>query len=219
MDFHDREDAGRQLATVLSQFQDTHAVVLALPRGGVVVGAEVARELHLPLGVVLVRKIGHPADPEFAVGAMAEDESPIYNELAIIGVDQTWLKLEEEAATELIDRRKQLYFDGGYVRPPLMGHDVIIVDDGIATGLTVLVAIRWVRAHGAQSVVVAAPVAPRAVVEMLTHEADEVYILDDPERFRGSVGAHYYEFGQVDDLRVRQLLRCIPANSGGTTQG
>lgn len=216
MEFQNREDAGRQLAIVLGRFKDGHAVVLALPRGGVVVGAEVARELNLLLGVVLVRKIGHPMDPEFAIGAMSEDEPPLYNELATIGVDHTWMKLEEEAATELIERRRQLYFDGGYVRPAIAGCDVIIVDDGIATGLTILAAIRWARLHGARGVVIAAPVVSRPVVDMLSHEADEMYVLGNPEAFRGSVGAHYYEFGQVDDLRVRQLLRTVMANFEGT---
>lgn len=146
---------------------------------------------------------------------MAEDEPPLYSELALIGVDRTWLKLEEEAAADRIERRRQMYFDGDYMRPSVKDRDVIIVDDGIATGLTMLVAVRWSRARGARRVIVAAPVAPRTVVDMLSREVDEVYILDNPADFRGSVGAHYYEFGQIDDLRVRQLLRAVTVNSNG----
>ncbi|USN96973.1 MAG: phosphoribosyl transferase [Candidatus Nomurabacteria bacterium] len=215
MEFYDREDAGRQLAMLLKRFKGGHSVVMALPRGGVVVGAEVARILQVSLGVILVNKISHPADPEFAIGAVAEDEQPVYNELSIIGVDLTWLKLEEEAAAELIERRRQMYFDGDYTRPSIRGRDVIIVDDGIATGLTMLVAVRWAQTHGAQSVVIAAPVASKSVIDMLSREADDVCVLGDPDAFRGSVGAHYYEFGQVDDLSVRQILRDVKVNPNG----
>ena len=215
MEFHDREDAGRQLATPLKHFECGHAVVMALPRGGVVVGAETARILQLPLGVVLVCKISHPADPEFAIGAVAENEQPVYNELSTIGVDLTWLRLEEEAAAELTERRRRMYFDGDYVRPALEGRDVIIVDDGIATGVTMLVAVRWARTQGARSVIVAAPVASRLAIDMLSREADEVCVLGNPDVFRGSVGSHYYEFSQIDDLRVRQLLRDVTVNSRG----
>ncbi|HUO62018.1 MAG TPA: phosphoribosyltransferase family protein [Candidatus Bathyarchaeia archaeon] len=206
MEFFDRASAGKELASDLKQYQDSGTVALALPRGGVVVGAEVAKALNLPLGLILVRKIGHPGNPEYVIGAVAEGEEPVYNELEAKSVDRAWLKLEEEAADELIERRHEQYFDSGFMQPEVAGKNLIIVDDGIATGLTMLAAIKWARSHRATRVIVAAPVVAPDVLNELALAADEVCIIDDPAHFRGAVGAHYKIFDQVDDLQVRQLL-------------
>src|ERR1700757_3204184 len=159
--YRNRQDAGQQLAKALKKYAHNHTVVLALPRGGVVVGSEVAQELDVPLGVILVRKIGHPFSQEFAVGAVAEDEEPVYDPAEVKTVDPTWLKLEEEAARELIDQRREYYYDNDHLPMDLHNKTVILTDDGMATGLTMQAAIEAVRHKGATKIVVAVPVASR----------------------------------------------------------
>lgn len=214
MVYADRKDAGRQLAKALGAHKNKDVVVLALPRGGVVLGAEVARILGAPLGLVLVRKIGHPSNPEYAIGAIAENNRPVYDQAALGDIGKTWLELEEEAARELIEQRREFYYNSGssYTHPEIKGKTVIIIDDGIATGLTMRAAVQSVQKQGAKRIIVAAPVASREAVGGLKKVADEVIVLDDPATFKGSVGAHYKIFHQVPDEDVRGLLmeRGIP---------
>lgn len=207
MIFENRQDAGQQLARTLVRYRDNDDVtVLALPRGGVVVGAEVARELHTPLGLVLVRKIGHPAAPEYAIGAVAENEPPVYNKNEIAGISSEWLKSAEESAREVIERRRDLYYSDDFVPPAIKNRIVILVDDGMATGLTMDAAARYVTSRGAHRIVVAVPVASPESIDLLEEVADEVIVLDSPENFSGAVGAHYRQFEQVDDYDVEATL-------------
>lgn len=205
--YRDRTDAGQKLAKALKPFAGKDTVVLALPRGGIVLGVEVADKLSVTLGLLLVRKIGHPAHEEYAIGALAEGEEPLYNEAETALIDEEWLKRAETAAWQLIERRRKLYYGDGVKPPSLKNQTVILVDDGIATGLTMEAAVRSVRAQKAKKIVVAVPVAAGNCVERLSKLADEVVVLEPPESFRGAVGAHYQMFEQVDDEEVKTLLR------------
>lgn len=207
MFFADREHAGKQLAHTLRHYNEKDTVVLALPRGGVVIGAEVAKKLSVPLGLVLVRKIGHPLNPEYAIGAIAEDDKPILNKSEMINVNDEWLKRAVSAGRKLIEHRRELYYDDDFTPPDLRGKTVILVDDGIATGYTMEAAVQAVKRKRPKRIIVAVPVAPEDSIEMLEEAADEVIVLDEPSEFLGAIGNHYMEFEQVDDEEVRTLLR------------
>ena len=206
MDFESRVDAGQELAQALEDYRDEDAVVLALPRGGVVVGAEVARALAAPLGLILVKKLGHPRSAEYAIGAVAEDGDPVYGEEEVASIDKDWLNRAEAAAREAIEQRRELYFGEDFVPPEIQGRVALIVDDGMATGLTMLAAAQAVRNKGASKVVVGIPVASSESIELIESEADEIVVLDEPENFLGAVGAHYTRFEQVDDFDVKAIL-------------
>lgn len=207
MRYEDRKDAGRKLAESLRRYKQKDSVVLALPRGGVVLGAELATEFSMPLGVILVRKIGHPSHPEYAIGALIEGEEPVYNRSEVATAGSEWLSRAEDEARKLIARRHDLYYDEDVAPPLIKGRPVIIVDDGIATGLTMKAAVLAMKNQHVKHITVAVPVAPKDSVDMLKTIADEVIVLDDPERFLGAVGAHYRHFDQVDDEEVRRLLK------------
>ncbi len=203
--FRDRTEAGKLLARALEAYR-TSAVVLALPRGGVVLGYEVAHALGVPLDIVVSRKIGHPLHPEYAIGVVDERGERILNELEAAGVDQDWLAEESKRQQEEAARRVKLYRGG---RPPavLAGKVVILVDDGIATGLTMQLAVRSIRQQRPEKIVVAVPVAPSESLQMLAQEGAEVVVLEPPEDFAGAVGAHYERFEQVEDDEVIKLLQ------------
>lgn len=207
MSYINRQDAGKRLAQALGHFKSKDTVVLALPRGGIVLGVEVAKELKAPLGLVLVRKIGHPSYAEYAIGAVAEGENPVYNEAEAEAIDEDWLKQAEISARELIEHRRELYYGEDFEPPKVKGKVAILVDDGIATGLTMEAAVKAMQSKKAKQIVVAVPVAPRESVDTLGSLADEIIVLDKPETFLGAVGAHYQEFEPVDDEEVRSLLR------------
>jgi predicted phosphoribosyltransferase len=217
MIYFDRLDAGQQLAQKLARFEGSDVVILALPRGGVVLGVEVAKELEAPLGLVLVRKIGHPAYPEYAIGAVAEDEMPIYNEDELTGIDSGWLKQANAAASQLNKQRRAMYFGSDYIPPSITNKTVIIVDDGIATGLTMEAAVRAIQNKHANRIIIAVPVASLESIHRLEGLADEIIILEDPRTFRGSVGAHYQQFEPVDDKEVQSLLWEVNSNVQATT--
>ncbi len=205
--FKNRTDAGEQLASKLDHYRDdTGVVVLALPRGGVVPGAIVARELHAPFGAVLVRKIGHPSWPEYAVGAVAENDEPLYDSKQRARLDSAWCEAAESAARKLIEKRRVQYYADGAPPPSIQGKTVIVVDDGIATGLTMKAALRYVHTQQPKRVIVAAAVASEEAMYDLHTQADDVIVLVDPREFKGSVGAHYLRFTQVSDDTVVELL-------------
>lgn len=219
MSYIDRQDAGKRLAQVLRHFKGDNVVVLALPRGGIVLGAEVAKELQAPLGLVLVRKIGHPSYSEYAIGAVAEGEKPVYNENEVAGIDKGWLKEAEASAKKLIEHRRGLYYGEDLVPPEVSGKTVILVDDGIATGLTMEAAVRAMQNKHPKRIVVAVPVAAQESVDTLENIADEVVVLDKPESFLGAVGSHYLEFDQVNDEEVLTFLREVNDHVYETTTG
>lgn len=203
--FLSREDAGWTLGRALQQQGVRADLVLGLPRGGVVVAAGVAQALHLPLDVLIVRKIGHPWFREYAVGALAEggvavlDESVAGNDRAVRAGLKAVIREEKE---RLRDYEAQFHSQGA---PDLAGKAVLLVDDGLATGATTEAAVRAARQRGAGAVVVAAPVASRSAVERLARIADEVRVLCvDPEFV--AVGQYYREFPQTTDEEVVELL-------------
>lgn len=183
-------------------------MVLALPRGGVPVGFEVATMLDAPLDVLLVRKIGHPESPELAVGAIADgdrlEEAIDENIVAEFGVPRSYLVAETRRQLREIERRQQLYSRG---RPwvDIRSHTALVVDDGIATGATMRAALRAVRRRGPARVVLAVPVAAASALQSSRAEADEIVCLSSPEQF-GAVGLFYADFQQVDDKVVIDLL-------------
>ncbi|MDB5182059.1 MAG: hypothetical protein JWP13_822 [Candidatus Saccharibacteria bacterium] len=205
MRFHNRIEAGRLLAKKLEKYQFKDAVVYALPRGGVEVAVEVARHLVVPLDLLVPRKIGHPDHPEYAVCALSEDGYLVCNQDELEVLDKEWLReavLREAAEAE---RRREMYLKG---RPPLpvQGKVAIIVDDGVATGLTILAAIHDVRRYEPAKVVLALPVLPIDTLQLLNEEVEEVVALDVPETFLGAISAYYEEFDQIDDKRVISLM-------------
>lgn len=208
MRFRDRTDAGKKLAQALKQYQNQDGVVYALPRGGVVLGVEVARELGMPLDLLIPRKIGHPQQPEYAIGAVVENGEMVCNQKEVARLDPQWLRQEVEAERQEARRRRELYLGG---RAPVSAKDktAIIVDDGIATGLTMEVAIRDARRREPGRLIVAVPVAPPETAERLAREVDEFVLLDHSLYYLGAVGAYYDYFAQVTDDEVITLLRSM----------
>jgi putative phosphoribosyl transferase len=207
--FDDRAEAGRLLAEPLVAMHLADPLVLALPRGGVSVAAEIARRLHAPLDIVFVRKLGAPEQPELAVGAVADGSDPeiVLNAELVAMLDLSEDYIAETAKRELatIERRRQAWAP---LRPALdpAGRSAIVVDDGVATGMTMQAALRQLRRRGPARLIAAAPVASREAFAMLKGEADDVVCLSVPSRF-GSVGSFYRSFVQVTDAEVAALLR------------
>lgn len=201
--FRDRIEAGRHLAMAMREHErDSTAIVLGIPRGGVVVAAEVARTLGLPLDIVVASKIGAPGNPEYAVGAVDADGAIMLNERA--PVSEAYLRQAADERRGEIGRRLRVY-RGERPALDLIGCTAIVVDDGIATGLTMRATIRYLRRHGAARIVVAAPVMPPETAAVLGTEADEVVVLETPRRF-SAVGEFYLDFTQTNDAEVIALL-------------
>lgn len=204
--FDDRHDAGRRLAEAV-RGRGVHAdVVLAIPRGGLPVAHEVASALGVPLDVVIARKVGAPANPEFALGAVASDGSRWVNDDAVrsLGVTEADLEDRFERARAAAEEKAAAY-RGDRPGVPLDGTDVLLVDDGIATGATVLACIEVLRNAGVRGITVAVPVAPADALEAVRERADGVVCLRTPTYF-GAVGRHYRSFEQVSDERARSYL-------------
>jgi len=204
--FTDRDEAGRLLGAALAGAVPPDVLVLGLPRGGAVVAAEVARGLGAAWDVWLVRKLGHPEQPELAIGALAEDGEPVWEEgsAARTSVDAAAAqRLVQSERAELARRR--LAYRGDRPAPDLAGRVVVLVDDGVATGSTARAAIRSLRGAGAAQVVLAVPVASREARRELSVDADRVFVLSTPRDFR-SVGTWYDDFRQTTDEEVVALL-------------
>lgn len=207
--FKDRIEAGQKLAKELERFRDEKPVILALPRGGLPIGYEVAKALQAPLDIILVRKIGTPGAPELAVGAVVDGENPelVLNEdvVRIHGVPESYI--EQHAKQELgeIERRRKLY-RADHPLVDVEGKTAIVVDDGIATGATVRAALKGVRKRNPETLILGVPVAPPETIESLKEEADEVICLEMPPNFR-AISMHYGSFPQLQDEEVIDILR------------
>jgi len=204
--FIDREEAGRQLVESLEPYAQPDAVILALPRGGVVLGREIADKLNLPLGIILVSKLGHPLNPEYAIGAISLGGQLVTNEFEFNSVDKNWLKEEMAKQKDKLLNRQKIYLAGQPVINP-KDKVVIIVDDGAATGLTLLAAIQEVKTQKPKKIIVAIPVSPRETADKIRAKVDEAIFLDIPQFFMGAVGSYYHKFLQVSDEEVIALLK------------
>ncbi|MBX6426195.1 MAG: phosphoribosyltransferase [Variibacter sp.] len=212
MPFQDRLEAGRRLGQALEGYRDQHPVVLGLPRGGVVVAGEVASHLGAPLDLVLVRKIGVPAQPELAMGAVVDGSAPLIvrNEevIRLAGVSEATFKAVCEKELAEIERRASRYL-GGRARVDVARRVAIVVDDGIATGATTRAALRATRTRGPSRLVLAVPVAPSDSLAGMQDEADDIVCLEVHAHF-GAIGYYYSDFRQISDQEVIDTIARFP---------
>jgi putative phosphoribosyl transferase len=206
--FRDREDAGRRLAERLSRYREESPVVLALPRGGVPVGYEVARALKAPLDVFIARKLGAPGREEFGIGAVAQGGVRVLNERAIqaLNIPEGYIERTTKEETEEIERRLKLLRGEGRSEPEVGGRTAILVDDGLATGMTARAAIEALRRRSPQRLILAVPVCAEQMAETLRSEVDELVCLEAPSNLV-AIGHWYEDFYQVPDREVVELLK------------
>jgi predicted phosphoribosyltransferase len=212
MRLKNRTQAGQLLAQKLKIYKHKDCVVYALPRGGVVVGAEIASYLNAPLDLIIPRKIGHPNWAEYAVGAVTENDTVVYDNHEVKHLDPHWLKDAIESEREEARRRRRIYLAGRKSVSPT-NKIAIITDDGIATGLTMRAALVELMTQKPSHIVLAVPVAPANVLKDLEGAVDEIVTLIDDEYFKGSVGVYYDEFYQTSDIEVIDLLAGTPTHN------
>jgi putative phosphoribosyl transferase len=206
MIFRDRLDAGERLAELLSDYRGERLAIIAIPRGGVEVGYVLAIRLGAPLEVTVPRKIGAPMDPELAVGAIAEDGTIYVDEevARLVGVGMDWIR--EEGERELLEVRRRIeVYRGGKPLPRLDGYTVILVDDGVATGATMIATAKFLRKLEPRRLVIAVPVAPPETLPKLSREADDVRCVETPSPFF-AIGQFYRDFTQLSDSQVLDYL-------------
>lgn len=203
--FKDRKDAGERLAKKLIQKEYDNPVVLALPRGGVVLGKVIAKKLNAPLDLLITRKIGHPQSPEYAIGAVTLTGERVLNQAETSQIDTAWLEKEITMQIKEAKRRQRAYLKDRK-QVDLKGKTVIIVDDGIATGLTMMAGIKEVNSKSPAKIIVAIPVIPFETYETLLKLVNEVVYISAPDDFIGAIGLYYRDFSQVTDDEVIKLL-------------
>jgi predicted phosphoribosyltransferase len=208
MQFRNRSEAGKKLAQALEKYRHQPGIIYPLPRGGVVLGVEIALALELPLDLIIPRKIGHPHNPEYAIGAVTENGELVCNQWEVSRVDPQWLKRQVEKERQEACRRRERYL-GDREPLPVEGKTAILVDDGIATGLTMQAAIRDIKQRHPARIVVAIPVAPKDTADILNQQVDDVIGLEITDYYRGSVGAYYNDFPQLTDEEVISLLQSV----------
>jgi len=215
--YADRDEAGKALAIALKRKLAgamDRPMVLAIPRGGVVIGLEVAKALGAELDIVVPRKLGAEWNHEFAIGSVMADGTTYLNPDAIRLTSTTDGYLQKVKAAEMKEAARRVSeYRGRRKEPDLSGRTVIVVDDGIATGATIIAALRWARGKGARLVIAAVPVAPRSAGEELKGEADQIVCLNTPEPFH-AIGAFYDNFDPVTDEQVIQILRKFWTSAG-----
>jgi predicted phosphoribosyltransferase len=200
--FRDRYDAAMQLAPLLDKYKDKHGVILAVPRGGVPIGYYLAKYLGFPLDLLMTKKIGHPANEEFAIGAVGLEGSIVDN---TYDIPKDYIERETSRIRKsLAERYKK--FMGNEVPLDIKNKIVIVVDDGVATGKTILVTLKLLRVKNPQKIVVAVPVSSVEAARLIAQEADELICLHTPEPFYG-VGRFYKDFNQTSDEEVIMLLK------------
>lgn len=209
MVFKNRHDAGKRLCKLLTKYQGQEIVVYAIPRGGVVVAEPLTDYLSAPLDLLLCHKIGHPYQPEYAIAAISESGHVIGNNQEILSTDQKWFQSEKKRQIEEMKRKRKAYLKER--EPiPLQSKIAVIVDDGIATGLTMQIGVKELRGRCPAKIIVAVPVAPKGTANLLRSVADEFIAIEEPDdnSFLGAVGAYYDEFFQVEDNEVIEILDC-----------
>ncbi len=205
MIFQDRTGAGKKLAASLEGYQGTDVVVYALPRGGVVIGAEVADYLKAPLELIIARKIGHPLSPEYAIGAVTETGEPIWNKAEIGSTSRQWQERQVRRARDE-SKRRRLSYVGSRPSIPVKGKTAIVVDDGLATGLTMIAAIADLRRRQPKEIIVAVPVAPKDTAKKLEELSEHTIVLHIPDGTFWAIGNYYLDFSQVEDEEVKRLM-------------
>lgn len=207
MRYKNRQDAGIQLAESLTKFIDEQPIIIALPRGGVVLGYEIAKKLNAPLDIIVARKIGAPLQPELGIGAIAPNNIKILNTDLInqLGIRQDEIEKVIRNETIEMERRIALYRKG-LPSLDLQGKTVIVVDDGLATGVSTRAAILSIKTMNPNKIILAVPVGPPDTVARFRKEVDELVCLKEPQDFY-AVGAHYDDFEQISDEEVIDLLR------------
>lgn len=206
MKFEDRKDAGVRLAEALEKFKSDEPIVFALSKGGVVLAAEIASKLNAPLDMIFVKKIGSPENLEVTICAMADDGPPVCTPDEVQKVSSKWLDIEIEKGRREIQKRREKYF-GAIASHNVEGKTVIIVDDGIATGLTVRAGILEMKERKPKKIIVAIPVVPSPKAEILKALVDELVSLMIDPHYLGTVGQYYHNFDLVDDEKIVALLR------------
>lgn len=204
--FHDRHDAGKQLASHINQQSFTDPILLALPRGGVVIADEIAATLKLPLHVVVTRKIGAPSQPEYGIGAISENSSAYFNPEVKDYYDSNSEEVQEIVRTEEIElgRRIDLYRKGEKL-PLMKGKTLLVIDDGLATGVTAIAAAKYLRTLYPKEIILVVPVAPKDVGEEVKRTYDRIICLHEITNLR-SIGQWYDDFSQVEDDEVLTIL-------------
>lgn len=205
MRFKNRQQAAEELAKALNMYRGNSVVVYALPRGGAILGRIVAEYLRAPFDLLIARKIGHPSIQEYAIAAVTEFGDVVENKEEVAAIDPAWFKQEVANQRDEARRRRETYLQGRE-RADVAGKTAIIVDDGIATGLTMKAAIADVRRLKPARIIIAVPVAPRDTVEELEKLVDGVIALESPLLFLGAIGAYYDAFDQVSDEEVVKLV-------------
>ncbi|MES2285500.1 MAG: phosphoribosyltransferase family protein [Bacteroidota bacterium] len=207
--FKDRYDAAMDLALKLEKYKGNDGIVLAIPRGGVPIGYVIAKDLGFPLEIILSKKIGHPSNPEYAIGSVSLDGMVINDNVSDVSTEYI-----SNAANKILQdlKTKFKYYMGDREPSDLKNKTVIIVDDGIATGSTIIATINSVRKMDPKEIIVAAPVASPPSIKKIESISDEMIILLAPQNFMG-VGQFYYDFSQVEDEEVILLLKEANANS------
>lgn len=207
MPFADRNDAADRLVDALRAKGAKFDVVIALPRGGVVLGVEIAKAFHVPFDLIIPRKIGAQYNEEYAIGAVLEDGTAAWNEREKLEADPAWLETAIQRERTEAGRRREAYL-GTRARVDLHGKTALIVDDGIATGLTMRLAVTAAKQGGADKIFVAVPVAPSDSAAELEKSVDKVFVLETPEFF-GSIGAFYDRFEQVTDAEAIEMMKRV----------
>ncbi len=205
MEFKNRTDAGEKLCKLLTTYKQESVIVYALPRGGVIVAEPIARLLKAPLKLLFTRKIGHPLQPEWAIAAVSESGFLVKNPHVTDYVSKEWLEEEKRKEIQNIKRRKRLY-TSNQEEPDLKNKIVIVVDDGIATGLTLEAGLLELKNHHPKQIVIAVPVSPQEIASKLRPLVDAFISLNTPSCYRGSVGSYYDTFDQVSDKEVIDSL-------------
>ena len=218
--FRDRKDAGRRLAERLARYRDEDSVVLALPRGGVPVGYEISRALHTPLDAFLSRKLGAPGREEFGIGAVAQGGVRVLNERAVeaLEIPKEYIERVAKEEAEEIERRLMI-LGGDRPEPEVEGRTAILVDDGLATGVTARAAVEALRQQNPGRLVLAVPVCAARSVKLLRPEVDELVCLEAPSNLM-AISLWYQDFYQVEDEQVVELLeraRRVRKERGGAT--